>query len=406
MAFVLQFAPQDFVNIPKRGTIQYHPSLLPSTVARRRSTGRSSAATPRPGSRSSGPPTAGRGPVILQKETPIGPDDTLGTVYFDRLFPMGVKAMLEAADLVASSRHKEACRTNRRRRTRLVPQAGSAHQLGEPRRLRLQRDPRLQSRAGRLVHARGQGAADLRRAQARGAHLRRGEGQDRRSRRGDRQVFSVTAQGGRIEVLRAKLGDGKKARRLNCLPRGRSRRGKSSAKSLTLLALGCNNAPGLAGGAVLNQVCRRWLRELMDLSQSLEIATCTDPGMVRSHNEDSIAADSANGLVVLADGMGGYNAGEVASGMATTVIITEMRQILTHAKPYDVDSRTRKSLRACCASRSSRRTARSTRRRKASRSMPAWAPRWSYASSTTTACWSRISAIRGCTCCATATSAR
>ncbi len=76
----------------------------------------------------------------------------------------------------------------------------------------------------------------------------------------------------------------------------------------------------------------------MDLSQNLEIATCTDPGMVRSHNEDSIAADPANGLVVLADGMGGYNAGEVASGMATTVIVTEVRQILANAKPYDVDS--------------------------------------------------------------------
>jgi len=75
----------------------------------------------------------------------------------------------------------------------------------------------------------------------------------------------------------------------------------------------------------------------MDLSQNLEIATCTDPGMVRSHNEDSIAADPVNGLVVLADGMGGYNAGEVASGMATTVIVTEMRQILANTKPYDVD---------------------------------------------------------------------
>lgn len=75
----------------------------------------------------------------------------------------------------------------------------------------------------------------------------------------------------------------------------------------------------------------------MDLTQALEITTCTDPGMVRSHNEDSIAADAANGLVVLADGMGGYNTGEVASGMATTVIITEMRQLLTGVKPHDVD---------------------------------------------------------------------
>jgi PPM family protein phosphatase len=75
----------------------------------------------------------------------------------------------------------------------------------------------------------------------------------------------------------------------------------------------------------------------MDLTQALEIATCTDPGMVRSHNEDSIAADPGNGLVVLADGMGGYNAGEVASGMATTVIITEMRQLLAGVRPHDVE---------------------------------------------------------------------
>ena len=45
-----------------------------------------------------------KGPILLQKETPIGPDDTLGTVYFERLFPMGIAALLEAADLVASGR--------------------------------------------------------------------------------------------------------------------------------------------------------------------------------------------------------------------------------------------------------------------------------------------------------------
>src|SRR3979490_1674274 len=84
----------------------------------------------------------------------------------------------------------------------------------------------------------------------------------------------------------------------------------------------------------------------MDLTQTLEIATCTDPGMVRSHNEDSIAADPANGLVVLADGMGGYNAGEVASGMATTVIVTEMRQILSNARPYEVDEKNKEEIAA------------------------------------------------------------
>jgi protein phosphatase len=82
----------------------------------------------------------------------------------------------------------------------------------------------------------------------------------------------------------------------------------------------------------------------MDLTQVLEIASCTDPGMVRSHNEDSIAADPANGLVVLADGMGGYNAGEVASGMATTVIVTEMQQMLAGAAPHQIDPRTNQEI--------------------------------------------------------------
>jgi methionyl-tRNA formyltransferase len=108
MAFVLQFAPQEFVNIPKKGTIQYHPSLLPKYR------GPSSINWPIiRGDTKTGlsifRPTDGldEGPVILQKETPIGPDDTLGSVYFDRLFPLGVKAMLEAADLVMSGKHRE-----------------------------------------------------------------------------------------------------------------------------------------------------------------------------------------------------------------------------------------------------------------------------------------------------------
>lgn len=75
----------------------------------------------------------------------------------------------------------------------------------------------------------------------------------------------------------------------------------------------------------------------MDLSHALEIASHTDPGMVRSHNEDSIASIPDKGLVVLADGMGGYNAGEVASGMATTVLTTELRQLLEQHAPQEVD---------------------------------------------------------------------
>jgi methionyl-tRNA formyltransferase len=108
MAFVLQFAPQEYVNVPQHGTIQFHPSLLPKYR------GPSSINWPIiKGEKKTGltifRPTDGldEGPVILQKETVVSDDDTLGTVYFDRLFPMGVKAMLEAADLVVAGRHKE-----------------------------------------------------------------------------------------------------------------------------------------------------------------------------------------------------------------------------------------------------------------------------------------------------------
>ena len=73
-----------------------------------------------------------------------------------------------------------------------------------------------------------------------------------------------------------------------------------------------------------------------NLATALEIATATDPGMVRSHNEDSIAADAELGLAVLADGMGGYNAGEVASGIAVAMLTTEMKQALQDQEPHKV----------------------------------------------------------------------
>ena len=108
MAFVLQFAPQEFVTIPKHGTIQFHPSLLPKYR------GPSSINWPiTRGETETGltifRPTDGldEGAIILQKRTPVGENDTLGSVYFDRLFGMGVAAMLEAADLVVAGRHQE-----------------------------------------------------------------------------------------------------------------------------------------------------------------------------------------------------------------------------------------------------------------------------------------------------------
>ena len=81
----------------------------------------------------------------------------------------------------------------------------------------------------------------------------------------------------------------------------------------------------------------------MNLEQALQIVSETDPGMVRSHNEDSVASDVSRGLVVLADGMGGYNAGEVASGMATTVIVTEMQNVLDRHVSFQADPQTGQS---------------------------------------------------------------
>ena len=58
----------------------------------------------------------------------------------------------------------------------------------------------------------------------------------------------------------------------------------------------------------------------MRLAAALEFSARTDPGRVRSQNEDSLAFDAENGFALLADGMGGYNAGEVASSLAVAMI--------------------------------------------------------------------------------------
>jgi methionyl-tRNA formyltransferase len=105
MAYVTLFVPEEFLNIPTHGSIQYHPSLLP------KHRGPSSINWPIiQGSTKTGLsvfwPDNGldTGPILLQKETPIKDDDTIGSIYFDRLFPMGVEAMLEALDLVKAGK--------------------------------------------------------------------------------------------------------------------------------------------------------------------------------------------------------------------------------------------------------------------------------------------------------------
>lgn len=76
---------------------------------------------------------------------------------------------------------------------------------------------------------------------------------------------------------------------------------------------------------------------MSDLSAVLEVATATHSGMVRSHNEDSMAADADAGMAILADGMGGYNAGEVASGIAVELIRTELKAALEGRKPEELN---------------------------------------------------------------------
>lgn len=66
----------------------------------------------------------------------------------------------------------------------------------------------------------------------------------------------------------------------------------------------------------------------MKLVDALEMVVRTDSGMQRPLNEDAVFADPAVGLAILADGMGGYNAGEVASGMATSLLAESLSQSL------------------------------------------------------------------------------
>ena len=73
------------------------------------------------------------------------------------------------------------------------------------------------------------------------------------------------------------------------------------------------------------------------LNDALEIVARTDPGMVRTHNEDAVFANPTQGFVILADGMGGYNAGEVASGMATMLLSSEFEAAFSATSPSETD---------------------------------------------------------------------
>jgi protein phosphatase len=80
---------------------------------------------------------------------------------------------------------------------------------------------------------------------------------------------------------------------------------------------------------------------------TLEFFSATDTGRARHNNEDSVALDETNALMVLADGMGGYNAGEIASSMATSFIISELGRWLTEAANDASDTDVRRAMDIC-----------------------------------------------------------
>lgn len=101
MAYVTLFVPSQALNTPRLGTIQYHPSLLPMHRGPSSINWPIIQGTTKTGLTIFWPDDGlDEGPILLQKTVDVGPDDTLGTVYFNKLFPMGVDAMLEAVDLV------------------------------------------------------------------------------------------------------------------------------------------------------------------------------------------------------------------------------------------------------------------------------------------------------------------
>jgi len=105
MAFVTPIIPERFFQVPTRGAINYHPSLLP----RHRGASAINWAIIMGDTRTGLTifwPDGGidTGPILLQKELEIGPEDTTGALYFDKLFPMGVDAIVESIELIKQGR--------------------------------------------------------------------------------------------------------------------------------------------------------------------------------------------------------------------------------------------------------------------------------------------------------------
>ena len=101
MAFVTLIVPEEFLDIPLEGTIQYHPSLLPRHRGPSAINWAIIQGETRTGLSIFWPDNGlDTGPILMQKEVEITEEDTLGSVYFEKLSPLGIEAMVESVDLV------------------------------------------------------------------------------------------------------------------------------------------------------------------------------------------------------------------------------------------------------------------------------------------------------------------
>ena len=101
MAFVTDILPMSILSCPKLGTIQYHPSLLPKHRGRSAINWAIIKGDTRTGITILWPDAGiDTGPILLQKKADISPSDTVGSLYYDKLFPLGVEAIIESIELI------------------------------------------------------------------------------------------------------------------------------------------------------------------------------------------------------------------------------------------------------------------------------------------------------------------
>ena len=101
MAFVTSILPDSILNYPGMGTIQYHPSLLPKHRGGSAINWAIINGEAKTGITIFWPDRGvDTGPILLQKEVEISPDDTVGSLYFEKLFPLGIEALAEAIELI------------------------------------------------------------------------------------------------------------------------------------------------------------------------------------------------------------------------------------------------------------------------------------------------------------------